>query len=266
MEHIDGVTLADIATEDLTGEIIASVVRDVGDALAFAHKNGVLHLDIKPANLIINREGLVKVIDFGVSSLSQSTGVSTATAGTIGYMPYEQIAGRAVSEATDQWAYAAVIYELLTDEFPYEEQFAFARTMRRAPDEMTTMIKLQGADEPNLLQSENTTLDSALTQSLSRNPLTRLESVVELQKRLLEGLPPPRTGRKQLAQIVKALTDDSVAGEGDLPGDQSDGQAGRQAHSAAPSPMRGCFSSVLLLVSLLSSIIALCVLLASDLN
>jgi len=234
MEHIDGVTLADIASEDLTDEIIAAVVRDVGDALTFAHKNGVLHLDIKPANLLINHEGLVKIIDFGVSSLSQATGQSTAIAGTIGYMPLEQLSGQHVTPATDQWAYAAVIYELLTDEFPYEEQFSAVRTMRKAPDELTTMLRLQSADEPSLIQTENAILDEVLAQALSRAPGARLASVKELNATLREGLPQPRAGRKQLAEIVGALTDDSIK-------DCED-----STPTSAPSPFRGCFSTVML--------------------
>jgi len=236
MEYIDGVTLADIASEDLTDEIIAAVVRDTGDALEFAHKNGVLHLDIKPANLLINREGSVKIIDFGVSALSQATGQSTATAGTVGYMPLEQLAGQHVTAATDQWAYAAVIYELLTDEFPYEELFSAARTLRKAPDELTVMLRLQSADEPHLLQSENVALDEALAQALTRRPEARHASIKELRGALLEGLPAPRAGRKQLAGIVAALTDDEVDGYADP----------STAVAPAPSPFGGCFTSVLI--------------------
>jgi serine/threonine-protein kinase len=230
MEFIDGVTLADIASEDLTDEIIAAVVRDVGDAVVFAHKNGVLHLDIKPANLLVNHEGLIKVIDFGVSSLSQVTGLSTATAGTIGYMPFEQLAGQAVTPASDQWAYAAVIYELLTDEFPYEEQFGAKRNRRRAHDDLSVMQQLHTAAEPALIQTGNRPIDDALAAALSRSPQTRLESVKELRTALLSGLPAPRAGRKQLAEIIATLTNDDIEDCGD------------QHKPTTPSPFAGCFS------------------------
>jgi serine/threonine-protein kinase len=228
------VPLSDIASSDLTDQIIAAVVRDVGDALVFAHKNGVLHLDIKPANLIVDHSGRVKIIDFGVSALSQASGASTASAGSVGYMPYEQIAGQAVTPATDEWAYAAVIYELLTDEFPYEEQFSAVRGQRRAPDELTTMQRLQFADEPALLQTRNAALNEALATALLRNPASRFASVKDLRKALLAALPASTQGRKQLKEIVAAITDDSV----DEYHDSSPG--------VAPSPFSGCFSSIIL--------------------
>ncbi|MCL2024721.1 MAG: serine/threonine protein kinase [Coriobacteriia bacterium] len=230
MEYIDGVTLADIASEDITDEIIATVARDVGDALIFAHKNGVLHLDIKPANILINHEGHAKVIDFGVSALSQATGQPSATAGTIGYMPLEQLTGRAVTSATDDWAYAAVIYELLADEFPYEEQYAAARNLRKAPDALTTMQKLQTVGEPALLQTENPPLNDALATALTRNPEARFATTKDCRDALLKELPAPRAGRTQLAAIVAALTDDDAEHI--------------TSAATARSPFAGCFSVV----------------------
>jgi len=230
MEHIDGITLADIASEDLTDEIIAAVVRDVSDALIFAHKNGVLHLDIKPANLIINREGIVKIIDFGVSALSHATNTSTATAGTIGYMPLEQLIGADVTPATDQWALAAVIYELLSDEFPYEEQFSAVRRTRRTPDELTLMTRLQSADEPNLIQTSNDAFNDAIARALTRRPEQRFASIKELRGALLDALPAPRIGRGQLKKIVAALKDDDITESSDT------------TPSIRARPLAGCFS------------------------
>jgi serine/threonine protein kinase len=247
MEHIDGLALCDIASEDLTAEIVASIVRDVGDALVFAHKNGVLHLDIKPANIIINHEGLAKVIDFGVSALSQRSGTSTATAGTVGYMPLEQLRGETVSEATDQWALAAVIYELLTDEYPYEEELAAAARLRRAPDDITLMTRLQNADEPNLIQTPDEALNETLARALLRSAMMRFGSVKELRGALLEAFGQPRVGRKQLAAIIAARTDDSI-GTPDEP----------TVHDGSrPHPLAGCFSALALalLVVVLSLVV-----------
>jgi len=252
MEHIDGMALADIASEDLTDQIVASIVRDVGDALVFAHTNGVLHLDIKPANIIVNREGRAKVIDFGVSALSQTTGRQTATAGTVGYMPLEQISGEPVSPATDQWAFGAVVYELLSDEFPYEEELAAARSLRRAPSDATIMQRLQTADEPNLIQTDVEQINDVLARALMCDPRERFASVKELRDALLSALPGPRAGRKQLATIVKARTTDEEepAGTDDT------------ASIERPAPLRGCFGAVLLGISgvvLLASVTIACI-------
>ncbi|MCL2818899.1 MAG: serine/threonine protein kinase [Actinomycetia bacterium] len=244
MEYIEGIPLLDIASADLSDEVIAAVVRDVGDALEFAHKNGVVHLDIKPANIIINHEGLIKVIDFGVSSLSQVTGQATASAGTVGYMPLEQLTSNPVGPATDQWAYAAVIYELLADEFPYEEQLATAQRLRRAPSDQIIMQRLQTADEPNLMQTKNPILNQIVARALTRAPESRFASVKELRSALLKELPQPRSGHKQLAEIVSALTADEIYTDEPL--------------VAKPSPFSGCVSVVALLAAI-SSVSALLV-------
>ena len=233
MEYVDGVDVNDIASEDLTDEIIAAVARDVGDALAFAHKNGVLHLDIKPANLVVDHEGRVKIIDFGVSALSQATGSPTAAAGTIGYMPIEQLAGAAVGPATDEWAYAAVIYELLSDEFPYEEAYLQAQRVPRrshVPDPLTLMRTIQAQGEPELLLTGNDELDAVLAKALSRDPSERFETVRKLKAALAKTLPPPKSGRTQLARLVGTVTDDDVE------------YALEQVERARPRPFAGCFA------------------------
>ncbi len=96
MEHVDGANLADLIDDGgpLTLDEVAAVVEAVSHALAFAHDNGVLHLDIKPENVLVTRDGRVKVADFGIAELSSLSGHGAAWGGTPGYMPLEQLRGR----------------------------------------------------------------------------------------------------------------------------------------------------------------------------
>ncbi|KXB61847.1 hypothetical protein HMPREF1868_01693 [Olsenella sp. DNF00959] len=99
MEYVDGLTLSELLARveggTLTNDECAHLVRSVGNALAFAHENGVLHLDIKPTNIMIERSGTIKLCDFGMATLASATGFGDARGGTVGYMPPEQIEGGA---------------------------------------------------------------------------------------------------------------------------------------------------------------------------
>ena len=86
---------------------VAHVLRSVAAALAYAHDNGVLHLDIKPANVMVARDGSVKLADFGMASIASAAGWGGARGGTVGYMPPEQLTGDLVDERTDVFALAA---------------------------------------------------------------------------------------------------------------------------------------------------------------
>ena len=91
MEYVDGMNLAEFLARvdgnSLTYDEAACVADALVQALAHAHANGVLHLDIKPANVLIDRAGHVKLADFGMATLASAAGFGGARGGTIGYMP-----------------------------------------------------------------------------------------------------------------------------------------------------------------------------------
>lgn len=201
MEYVDGITLADIPSEDLNDDTIATIVKSMASAIAHAHKNGVLHLDIKPRNILINHEGRIKIIDFGIAELSGLNGHGSASGGTIGYMPLEQLEGTETSERTDEWAFASVVYELCTDEFPYADAAGFEATY-------TQMLKAQQFDEPSLLQTNDPLLDEIFATALSTNPDDRYPTVKKFSTALLERLGDVAEGRKELKEVVADLTND----------------------------------------------------------
>ena len=201
MEYIDGITLADVPSEDLNDDTIATIVKSMASAIAHAHKNGVLHLDIKPRNILINHEGRVKIIDFGIAELSGLNGHGSASGGTIGYMPLEQLEGTETSERTDEWAFASVVYELCTDEFPYADVVGFEASYGQ-------MLKAQQFDEPSLLQTNDPLLDEIFATALSINPDDRYPTVKKFSNALLERLGDVAEGRKVLKEVVSDLTND----------------------------------------------------------
>jgi len=113
---------------DFTGQIAQGLVK--------AHEVGIVHRDIKPQNVMVTRDGLVKILDFGLAKLTGDQTALTAvgtTMGTLSYMSPEQLAGAAVDERTDIWSLAAVMYEMLTGQLPFRgEAMAMSVAIRQA--------------------------------------------------------------------------------------------------------------------------------------
>jgi serine/threonine-protein kinase len=100
---------------------VLRIVADVARALDYAHNNGVVHRDIKPANIMLLNDGTVKVTDFGVARVADSSKTSTGIVlGTPGYMSPEQVSGEKVSGQSDLFSLGVVMYELLTGTKPFQ--------------------------------------------------------------------------------------------------------------------------------------------------
>ena len=126
MEAIEGPSLRDIIADTPAGtfdlDILASITTSVANALDFAHSNKVLHLDVKPDNVLVTPSGTAKVTDFGIAQLLDAAGLAHAAGGTIGYMPPEQLEQEPLDESSDVFALAVVVYEMLTGANPYKSK------------------------------------------------------------------------------------------------------------------------------------------------
>lgn len=203
MEYVDGITLTDLL-EYYGGPLplnIATCVFDaVADALEKAHANQVLHLDIKPDNVLINRQGQVKVSDFGLAQLSHEAGYGQAAGGTIGYMPLEQMRLEAPDVRTDEWALAALTYEMLTGDNPFA-----AETLHDAEvaiEEAELIIPSAARDD---VDEE---ADEAIFGALAIDRDDRFESVALFADALLPHLGDARRGMRELAVLVGEACDD----------------------------------------------------------
>ena len=201
MEYVDGMSLQEflerVDGHSLTFDEAACIADALGQALTFAHENGVLHLDIKPANVLIDRNGHVKLTDFGMATLSAAAGFGGARGGTIGYMPPEQLNNEEVSQQTDIFALACVLYESLCGTGPFR-----AGTPADSMDRIIKGVVYPGDLLPNMPELS----EDALVSALSPMPRDRPASVAAFCDRFLARLGSPREGRRSLAAMIAQLT------------------------------------------------------------
>jgi serine/threonine-protein kinase len=126
MEFIDGPPLRNIVKTHapLDVDVVQAIIFQVGSALAYAHRSagGVIHRDVKPANIMVDKEGDAFVTDFGISKMSEAQSGLTQTGATIGtpeYMSPEQCRGDALTGSSDQYALGIVAYEMLVGHVPF---------------------------------------------------------------------------------------------------------------------------------------------------
>jgi len=182
MEYVEGENLSDrIEREPLNPEETSSIVIQVARGLKAAHAQGVVHRDIKPGNISICQDGLVKVLDFGLAHIvgSDSLTGSNVVIGTVGYNSPEQIRGEQIDHRTDIWSLGVIICKMLTgklpfagenanaimyaithspssdisdsrDDIPYPIQIAYRRCLLKNPDKrpqsMAEVLDLLGAE------------------------------------------------------------------------------------------------------------------------
>ncbi len=199
MEFVDGLNLSELLARVeggyLTYAEAAHMVSSLAKALHYAHENGVLHLDIKPTNIMIDRQGTVKLADFGMATLASAAGYGGARGGTVGYMPPEQVEGMLVDERADIFSLAVVLRQALTG----VNVFA-GRTAKESLDHI-----YKGPKIPLLKEDPEVpfAVDAALTQALSPEPSMRQGSVSEFAQEIVTPLGSEKQGEKSLKSLVE---------------------------------------------------------------
>lgn len=175
MEYIRGETLQEVIADgsDLTLEKIVEIGRQISDALDHAHEKGVIHRDVKPANIMLTRRGLPKLTDFGIAKVGSSNMTQTGMIiGTPAYMSPEQITGHEVTPRSDQFAMAVILYEMLTGRQPF-----------KAESPTALMFKIVHEAPPDPLEF-NPALPTAarevVSRALSKDPAERFETCREM--------------------------------------------------------------------------------------
>ena len=123
MEYLEGESLEKLITRKQALPLATKVgyVVQAARALDHAHRHGVIHRDVKPANIVLTRDGVVKVVDFGIARLADTSKTQTGTLlGTLAYMSPERVRGEQADARGDIWALGVVLYELLAYQRPFD--------------------------------------------------------------------------------------------------------------------------------------------------
>jgi len=186
MEQVEGETLRDLLRNDgpLTPRRAMEVMGDVCAALDFSHRHGIVHRDVKPANIMINRAGAVKVMDFGIArAIADGASTMTQTAAVIGtaqYLSPEQARGEQVDARSDVYAVGCVLYELLTGEPPFTGDSPIAVAYQHVREDPRPPSQVNAAVPA--------TLDSIVLKAMSKNPANRYQTAGEMRTDLVRVL------------------------------------------------------------------------------
>jgi non-specific serine/threonine protein kinase/serine/threonine-protein kinase len=194
MEYVPGVPVTEFARAhglDLRDRL--NLFRGICDAVSSAHRQLVIHGDIKPANILVSADGAPKLLDFGLARILQTASTASTETPTLllltpGYASPEQVRGERLTTATDIYSLGVVLYELLTGEGPYEGDRQSPMELCRAicdmePKRPSTVLRRRGVEggmplTPRQLRGE---LDHVVLKTLRKAPAERYASVDQLR-------------------------------------------------------------------------------------
>jgi eukaryotic-like serine/threonine-protein kinase len=195
MEYVDGQTLREIVKTSgpMTQQKVIEVMADVCAALDFSHRHQIIHRDVKPANIMINRAGAVKVMDFGIARAlgeGQNVTQTAAVIGTAQYLSPEQARGEPVDARSDVYAAGCVLYELLVGEPPFTGDTPVAVAYQHVREDPKRPSEVNPSIPP--------ALDAVVLKALSKNPANRYQSAAEMRTDLVRV----RSGQSPMAPAV----------------------------------------------------------------
>jgi serine/threonine-protein kinase len=189
MELVDGVSLADMLRNSvtLTAARSAQIVAQVAAALGYAHRSGVVHRDVKPGNILITREGQVKVTDFGIAQAVSSEdhlAEAGSVMGTATYFSPEQAEGAAVDGRSDVYSLGVVLYEMLVGRPPFVGDTPVEVSSQHVHNAVPPMSQFSS--------SVPSDLEAIVMEALSKSSANRYQSADEMRADLIrfsEGQP-----------------------------------------------------------------------------
>jgi serine/threonine protein kinase len=259
MEYVPGETLRDLLFREtrLAPDDALQILRGVGAALDAIHRQGIVHRDVKPANILLGRDGTVKLADLGVAAVPDGTRITTAggLVGTFAYMAPEQLEGAPATPAIDVYALAAVAFEALSGRK--------ARTERN-PVAIAHAIATQ--PPPDLREAwPEAPAEAAklLVRGMAKHPERRPRSASELVGRLNAALEPHTTAPQAFAPVAaaKAISAPMAAARPTSPplaaAKATSAPAAAAKPSLAPAPVRRRRPWAAIVAAALISLVAL---------
>jgi serine/threonine protein kinase len=178
MEFIDGTTLESVlkAERRLSPARTLEIIRQVCAGLDSAHKKGIVHRDVKPGNVMISGDGVVKITDFGIARAGEVMTMTGQVVGTPNYMSPEQVVGNQLDGRSDLFSVGVMLYEMITGERPFEGQSITTIMYKIVHETPVPPVKLDSSIHPSL--------SFVIEKALQKSPDTRFQNGAELTQAL----------------------------------------------------------------------------------
>jgi len=178
MEYIEGTTLDQVLAQRqiLDFEEIVRISREICRGLDYAHAHGIIHRDVKPANIMLTVQGSVKIMDFGIAKAGGSMTSTGQVLGTPNYMSPEQVRGKSLDGRTDLFSFGVALYEMVTGEKPFNSQNVTTIIYKIVNENPIAPRDLDGTIHPGL--------NAVVMKALSKSPEERYQSGADLVRDL----------------------------------------------------------------------------------
>lgn len=198
MELVEGITLKEYIQKKgrLTAKEVTSIAVQVCSAIEMAHTHNIVHRDIKPQNIMISKEGKVKVTDFGIAKATSSNTISTNVMGSVHYTSPEQARGGFSDEKSDIYSLGITMYEMITGELPFDGESTVSIALKHLQEDIT---------EPSEIVPEIPySLERIILKCTQKSPDRRYADVTLLAKDLRRSLAEPDGDFVVIAPLTSA--------------------------------------------------------------
>lgn len=186
MEYVEGKTLKEVIQErgKLSGPLASQIAIRILSALEHAHRNGIIHRDIKPQNILVHADGHVKVADFGIARIANSSTLSRGdnVMGSVHYFSPEQARGESANVTSDIYSVGVVLYEMLTGRVPFDGDSPVAVAMQHLHNQPVPINEIAPDVPPTVIQ--------VCMKAMAKDPAMRYQSArdmaADLQTALME--------------------------------------------------------------------------------
>lgn len=194
MEYVDGKTLKNLIKKRgaLSIPETIDIMLQLTSGIAHAHDSYIIHRDIKPQNIMILDNGMVKITDFGIAMAMNNHEVTQTNSvmGSVHYLPPEQANGSGSTIKSDIYSLGILMFELLTGKIPFKGENAVEIAIKQMKEQIPSIVKIN----PSLPQS----LENVILKSTAKNPKNRYESARDMYADIQSSLDASRTGEKRI--------------------------------------------------------------------
>ena len=204
MEYIDGKNLKDLIKKrgKLTLSEVIDIMSQISDGLSIAHDSYIIHRDIKPQNIMILENGLVKITDFGIAMAMNATQLTQTNSvmGSVHYLPPEQASGKGSTLKSDIYSMGILMYELLTGTLPYRGDNAVEIALKHLKEPLPSIREIL----PDIPQS----VENIILKSAAKNPKNRYNDAREMYEDLKTCLDDSRINEEKIEYEYPELDSD----------------------------------------------------------